>query len=77
LAFPSISTGAFGYPVHEAAEVAIRTMAETLPSCVHVVHVRFVLFDVATCTTYVRAAERLSQQPLADSAIVIIERGRS
>ncbi|MBZ5612702.1 MAG: O-acetyl-ADP-ribose deacetylase [Acidobacteriia bacterium] len=77
LAFPSISTGAFGYPVDEAAEIAVRTIAGTLPPCAHVVHVRFVLFDVVTCTTYVRAAEKLSQQPLANSAIVSIERGPS
>ncbi|MGO9405655.1 MAG: O-acetyl-ADP-ribose deacetylase [Terriglobales bacterium] len=69
LAFPSISTGAFGYPVHEAAEIAVRTVAEVLPPCAHVVHVRFVLFDIATREAYVRAAEKLSQQQLANSAI--------
>jgi O-acetyl-ADP-ribose deacetylase (regulator of RNase III) len=75
LAFPSISTGAFGYPVHEAAAIAVRTIAETLPSCVHVVHVRFVLFDVASCNAYVRAAEELSRHVLANSAS--FERGPS
>ena len=69
LAFPAISTGAFGYPAHEAAEIAIRTIVEALPPCAQVEHVRCVLFDVATCKTYVRAAEKLSQQPLATSAI--------
>ena len=69
LAFPSISTGAFGYPVHEAAEIAVRTIVEALPSCAQVEHVRCVLFDIATCKAYVRAAEKLSQQPLATSAI--------
>ena len=68
LAFPSISTGAFGYPVHEAAEIAVRTIIEALPSCADVEHVRFVLFDTATCKDYVRAAEKLSQQPFANSA---------
>ena len=62
LAFPSISTGAFGYPVHEAAEIAVRTIVEALPPCAHVEHVRFVLFDIATCKAYVRAAEKLSQR---------------
>jgi O-acetyl-ADP-ribose deacetylase (regulator of RNase III) len=75
LAFPSISTGAFGYPVPEAAEIAVRTIVEVLPPCVHVEHVRFVLFDSATCNAYVRAAEKLSQQPLATSAI--FEKGPS
>ena len=69
LAFPSIYTGAFGYPVHEAAEIAVRTIAETLPRCADVKHVRMVLFDVATCQAYVRAAEKLSQQHPSISAI--------
>ncbi len=77
LAFPSISTGAFGYPVHEAAEIAVRTIVEALPSCAHIAHVRFALFDIATCKAYVEAAEKLSQQLLANSAIVSIERGPS
>jgi len=69
LAFPAISTGAFGYPVHEAAEIAVRTIVETLPSCVHVANVRCVLFDIATCKQYVRAADALSRQPQANTAI--------
>ena len=73
LAFPSISTGAFGYPVNEAAEIAVRTIVEALPPCTHVEQVRFVLFDTATCKAYVRSAENLSQQPLAIS--VTFEKG--
>ena len=75
LAFPSISTGAFGYPVHEAAEIAVRTIVEALPPCAHVEHVRFVLFDIATCKVYVEAAEKLSQQLHPISAI--FEKGPS
>jgi O-acetyl-ADP-ribose deacetylase len=75
LAFPSISTGAFAYPVHEAAEIAVRTIVETLPRCAHVEHVRFVLFDIATCKTYIRATEKLSLQQLKHS--VIFEKGPS
>jgi O-acetyl-ADP-ribose deacetylase (regulator of RNase III) len=77
LAFPSISTGAFGYPVDKAAEIAVRTIAETLPDCVHLMQVRFALFDIATCKAYVEAAEKLAQQPLANSAIFSSERGPS
>jgi len=69
LAFPSISTGAFGYPDPEAAEIAVRTMVEALPPCAHVEHVRFVLFDTATCKTYVHAAEKNSRESSAISVI--------
>ena len=75
LAFPSISTGAFGYPVHEAAAIAIRAIVDALPPCAHVEHVRCVLFDIATCQAYVRATEKLSQQQPAISAI--FEKGLS
>jgi len=75
LAFPSISTGAFGYPVHEAAEIAVRAIIEALPPCAHVEHVRFVLFDSATREAYERAAEIISREPAATSAI--FEKGPS
>jgi len=75
LAFPSISTGAFGYPVHEASEIAVRAIVEALPPCAHLEHVRFVLFDIATREAYVRTAEKISREPAATSAI--FEKGPS
>jgi O-acetyl-ADP-ribose deacetylase len=75
LAFPSISTGAFGYPVHEASEIAVRAIVEALPPSVHVERVRFVLFDIATREAYVRATEKISREPRATSAI--FEKGPS
>ncbi|MGA2004757.1 MAG: O-acetyl-ADP-ribose deacetylase [Terriglobales bacterium] len=69
LAFPSISTGAYGYPVHEAAEIAVRTVLQHLPPCVQLHHVRFVLFDLATCAAYIRAAENIFRELPANSAI--------
>src|SRR5208283_1984227 len=75
LAFPSISTGAFGYPVYEAAEIAVRSVVEALSRCTDAKHVRFVLFDIATCKAYVRAAEILSLRPPGISAI--FEKGSS
>jgi O-acetyl-ADP-ribose deacetylase (regulator of RNase III) len=75
LAFPSISTGAYGYPVHEAATVAVRAVIDALPSTTHLQLVRIVLFDASDCKTYVRAAEKLSQHPLLESAI--FEKGSS
>jgi O-acetyl-ADP-ribose deacetylase len=44
LAFPAISTGVFGYPVEEAAEVALRAVAQEAEGLEHVRLIRFVLF---------------------------------
>jgi O-acetyl-ADP-ribose deacetylase len=44
IAFPAISTGIFGYPVEEAAEVALRTVGEQTEMLEHVRLIRFVLF---------------------------------
>jgi O-acetyl-ADP-ribose deacetylase (regulator of RNase III) len=82
VAFPSISTGAFGYPVKEAAEIALRTIVAVLPACAQIENVRFALFDLATCRAYVSAAEHPSR-PLLNSAIFersprqVIEKGHS
>jgi len=45
IAFPAISTGAFGYPVEEAAEVAFRTIIEIIPKLQYVKRIRFVLYN--------------------------------
>ncbi|MGM0689698.1 MAG: macro domain-containing protein [Bacillota bacterium] len=45
VAFPSISTGAFGYPMEDAAEVAFRTIEEVIPELHTLKLIRFVLYD--------------------------------
>jgi O-acetyl-ADP-ribose deacetylase len=55
IAFPSISTGIFGYPVQLAAPVALRAVREALAHAVSVREVRFVLFDDATYAAYEHA----------------------
>ena len=45
IAFPSISTGAFGYPMRAAAEIAFRTVKEMLKVLREVKIIRFVLHD--------------------------------
>jgi O-acetyl-ADP-ribose deacetylase len=69
LAFPSISTGAYLYPVQEAALIAIRSVAEHLPTTTHLQRVRFVLFSPSDCQTYIRAAENISREMPSNSVI--------
>jgi len=64
LAFPSISTGAYGYPVAEAADVALRSVTETLPRCPTLALVRFVLFSPPDLATYERALTALPEARL-------------
>ncbi|MDR1352357.1 MAG: O-acetyl-ADP-ribose deacetylase [Treponema sp.] len=45
IAFPNISTGVYGYPKAEAAEIAVKTVTETLPQLKSVKKVIFVCFD--------------------------------
>jgi O-acetyl-ADP-ribose deacetylase len=67
LAFPAISTGAYGYPVQEAAPIAISSTAEALAQAKHVTLCRFVLFDIATVRAFERAAEKLGNTLLGNT----------
>lgn len=60
VAFPSISTGAYGYPVAQAAEVALRTVVRFLREGTPLTEVRFVLFDSRTYDAYVSALHDLA-----------------
>jgi O-acetyl-ADP-ribose deacetylase (regulator of RNase III) len=59
IAFPSISTGAFGYPVEKAATVALAAVIETLEQINSVSEAHFVLFDQFTLRVYSEAAREL------------------
>lgn len=52
IAFPSISTGIYGYPVKEASRIALRTVADYLKDHPEIKLVRFVLFDSRTFEVY-------------------------
>jgi O-acetyl-ADP-ribose deacetylase len=45
VAFPAISTGVFGYPIAEAASVAVSTVVEASRDLMRVELIRFVLFS--------------------------------
>jgi O-acetyl-ADP-ribose deacetylase (regulator of RNase III) len=57
VAFPAISTGAFGYPVEEAAVTAVHAVRE---ANAHVELVRFVLFDPPAYDAFERALQARS-----------------
>ena len=59
VAFPSISTGAFGYPVEEAAEVALRTVLESAENLQSIRRIRFVLYGEENFEAYERVLPRL------------------
>ncbi len=52
IAFPAISTGAFGFPMKEAAEIALFTLKEMVPELKHVKHIRFVLHDQSALSVH-------------------------
>jgi O-acetyl-ADP-ribose deacetylase (regulator of RNase III) len=58
VSFPSISTGAYGYPVDEAAGAAVKTVKDFLKKQESsVTEVVFVLFDSATFSVYASKLE--------------------
>jgi len=63
ISFPSISTGAYGYPVAEASEVAVKSVASFLKEQVtSIKEVVFVLFDSGTYDAYRSALEKMIAQ---------------
>lgn len=60
IAFPSISTGVYGYPVEKAAKVAVRTVMEFVKEhSGRMDVVKFVLFDSKTLRAYEAAVENV------------------
>ena len=60
VAFPSISTGAYGYPLEEAAPIALRTVNDYLQGHPDIQLVRFVLFGKEAYQAYERALKDVS-----------------
>ncbi|HBY56508.1 MAG TPA: RNase III inhibitor [Candidatus Atribacteria bacterium] len=59
IAFPAISTGAFGYPIEEAAEVAFRTIMENIPKFQYIKRIRFVLYSDSDLDIHEKTFSRL------------------
>jgi len=61
ISFPSLSTGAYSYPIELAAPIAIRTVVDFLEAKPAIELVRFVLFDGRAYDVFARAAEQVAQ----------------
>lgn len=59
IAFPAISTGIYGYPLDQAAPIALRTVKAYLAQHPEIELARFVLWDDPTRRAYERAAEQV------------------
>jgi O-acetyl-ADP-ribose deacetylase len=59
LAFPSISTGVYGYPMQDAARIALKTVTGYLAQHPEIERVRLVLFGQAAYDVYAQALKEL------------------
>ena len=78
MAFPAISTGIFGYPIKEAARVALKTVLEEAPRLSSVAQIRFVLFDEESQHLYEFLLDELTKhmsRPSVESSTTHLSRG--
>lgn len=61
IAFPAISTGAFGFPVEKAAQTALKTLSEECLSLSSVDKIRMVLYDKETLNLHIEVMEELAR----------------
>jgi O-acetyl-ADP-ribose deacetylase len=61
IAFPSISTGAYGYPIAEAARIALSTVLEHAAGSTGIERVVFVLFSSPDLEVYQSLLEKMTK----------------
>lgn len=61
LAFPALSTGAFGYPLEDAARCAVSTVVAESAALTRVKRIRFVLFDAAALAAHRTVLDALTR----------------
>lgn len=67
VAFPALSTGAYRYPLPEAAEIALSTVVQFLRERKAPPLVRFVLFDRSTFDVFARQLAQIAAQAESQS----------
>lgn len=60
IAFPSISTGAYGYPIEDAVEIAIRSILDYLDKNNDIEKIIFVLFNDRDYSIYIKNFQAIS-----------------
>jgi len=61
ISFPSISTGAYGFPIDKASKIALRSAMEFLQENNGIEEVRFVLFSERDLQTYMEVMRQISK----------------
>ncbi len=59
IAFPAISTGAFGYPIEEAAKISLQTLIEVAEELREVKRIRLVLYSETDLEVYQNTLKKL------------------
>ena len=59
VAFPSISTGAYGYPIEKASHIAIKSVKDFLETIDNLEKIIFVLFSLRDLTIYLNTANQV------------------
>ena len=59
VSFPSISTGAYGYPINEASTIALKTVIDYLKTHTDMELVRFVLYGQKAYQVYEKSLQEL------------------
>lgn len=64
IALPAISTGVYGYPLSEAAHIALRTAADYLRTNTEIALIRFILFDRRTYDIFAAELNKMIKDEL-------------
>ncbi|MEO8972288.1 MAG: O-acetyl-ADP-ribose deacetylase [Ktedonobacteraceae bacterium] len=64
ISFPSLSTGVYGYPLDEAAPIALRTIIEHIQQPTGLKHVTMVLYGSSAYKAFEQALDRLLEKKL-------------
>lgn len=62
IAFPAISTGAFGYPFLKATDIAFKTILKKVPALKHLQRIKFVLYSDGDYNLYLQKLKTLGEE---------------